>query len=90
MNIPTRTKEWNRIWTHDIALSSHKQTPAHFLQVPQTIYHLAMISEQSGLKTQKWNCIMLGLLLAILLFKPLTFILMDNGAVKGPCARGTE
>lgn len=69
---------------------SHKQTPGHFLQVPQTMYQLAVMSEQSGQKTQKWNCIMLVPPLAILLFKPFTFILMDDGSVTGPCARGME
>lgn len=68
--------------------SSHKQTPAHFLQFPQTMCHL--ISEQSGQKTQKQHCIMPVPPLAIPPFKPLTFILMDDEAVTGPGAKAME
>lgn len=70
MSTPTRTEKWNRMWTLDNALSILKQTPAHFLHVPQTIYKVAMISKQGGQKANKWNCIMLVPSLAILLFKP--------------------
>lgn len=73
------------MWTHDIALSL-LMNKLHLVFCKSQKLSTNLQRFLSRVKTQKWNCIML----VPLLFKPFTFILRDNGAAKGACAKGIE